>query len=121
MSWLPGDLPSFLWGVVVAAAGLIATGFLREAGKELWVRLKSRYFPEPAPPPEPVQVDRDFRPTLYRPEDCVWVRHESISRYEGEGYTYYPHPQNGAKCVRGYGRESSFLMVKPNSKAQTNA
>ena len=116
MNLLPSDLPSFLWGVAVAAVGLIGTGFFREAGKELWVRLRNRYFPEPAPPPEPIQVDQSFRPTRYRPEDCVWARHESVSRYEGDGYTYYPHPKNGAKCVRGYGPESSFLMVKQNAQ-----
>lgn len=121
MSWLPSDLPSFLWGFAVAGAGLIATGFFREVGKELWVRLKNKYFPEPAPPPEPVQVDQSFRPTLYRQEDCVWARHERVSQLEGDGYTYYPHPKNGAKCVRGYEREASFLMVKPNAQSQTKA
>jgi hypothetical protein len=119
MSWFPSDLPSFLWGVAVAVPGLIATGFFREAGKELWIRFRNRYFPEPSPPPEPVQVDQSFQPTQYRSEDCVWARHESVSRLEGEGYTYYLHPKNGAKCVRGYGQESSFLMVKPNAHAQT--
>jgi|GEM_PF-2677115 len=118
MSWFPSDLTSFVYGFVVAAAAITATGFFREAGKELYGKLKSIIFPEPALPPEPVQVDMSFRPTLYKQEDCTWVRHESISRKEGEGCTYYPHPSNGGKCVRGSEQEQSVLMVKPNAQAQ---
>ena len=119
MNWLPKDLPSFLWGLVIAVIAIVATGFLREAGKELWSTLKKKLFPPPTPETEPVQVDAKFQPTLYAKSDCLWSRHESVSRFESEGYTYYPHPKNGAKCVRGYGQELSFLMVKPNAQIQT--
>ncbi len=114
MNWLPNDLPSFLWGMLVALAGLIASGFLKEAGKDFWVHLKKKLFPPPPPPPEDVQVDLRFEPTMYKPRDCLWARHESVSRYQAEGYTFYPHPSNGGRCIRGYGREQSYLMVKPN-------
>lgn len=113
MNWLPHDLPSFLWGLAVAVVGVIASGFLREAGKELWSALKIRIAP---PPPEPMQVDMRFKPTLYAESDCLWVRHESLSRYKAEGYKYYRHPPNGAKVVRGYGQEATFLLVKPNAE-----
>lgn len=118
MNWLPSDPLSFLWGLVVASVAIVATGFLREAGKELWGALKKRFFPPPAPEPEPVQVDRTFQPTLYTGADCIWSRHESVSRRVAEGYTFYPHPSNGGKVVQGYGREQSFLMVKPNAQKQ---
>lgn len=115
MNWLPTDVPSFLWGLLVAVIGMVATGFLREAGKELWAVLKKRWFPPPSPPPEDVQVDLRFEPTMYKQGDCLWARHESVARYKGEGYTFYPHPSNGGRCVRGYDRGQSFLMVKPNA------
>lgn len=91
---------------------------LREAGKELWGILKNKLKPPAKPPPEPVQVDDRFRPIIYSEEDCRWVRHESLSRYEQNGYFYYPHPSNGGKVVRGYGREASYLMVNPNAKKE---
>lgn len=121
MNWLPQDFPSFLWGLVLAVIGMVATGFLREAGKELWALVKKKYFPHPPLPPEPVQVDLQFQPTLYAGSDCVWSRHESVSRREAEGYTFYPHPSTGGKVVRGYGREASYLMVKPNAPKQSQA
>jgi len=121
MNWLPHDVPSFLWGLAVAVVGMVATGFLREAGKELWVTLKRRYFPPPPPPPEQVQVDLGFKPTIYAEQDCLWARHENMSRYESEGYTFYPHPSNGGKVVRGYGREASFLIVKPGAQKRQSA
>jgi hypothetical protein len=116
MKWLPQDLASFVWGLVLAAIVMVSTGFLREAGKELWTLLKKKYFPSPAPEPEPVQVDLQFKPTLYAGNDCLWSRHESVSRRVGEGFTFYPHPTTGGKIVRGYGRETSYLMVKPNAQ-----
>ncbi len=121
MSWLPHDTTSFLWGLAIATVGIIATGFLREAGKELWVALKRRYFPPAPPPPEPVQVDLRFKPTEFEEHDCVWARHESVSRLASEGYTFYSHPLNGGKVVRGYGREASFLMVKPGAQKKPQA
>lgn len=105
----------------MAVVGMVATGFMREAGKELWAFLKKKYFPLPPPPPEPVQVDLQFEPTLYAGSDCLWARHESVSRREAEGYTFYPHPSTGGKVVRGYGREAAFLMVKPKAQKQSQA
>lgn len=121
MNWLPNNIPSFIWGFAVAIVGMVATGFLREVGKELWGVFKKKYFPASPPPPDPIQVDLRFKPTTYAEKDCIWARHESVSRYESEGYTYYPHPYFGGKVVRGYDREASFLMVKPDAKQQSMA
>ena len=121
MDWLPNDVPSFLWGVAVAGVVMVATGFLREAGKDLWIALKKRYFPPPPPPLEPVQVDLRFKPTIYAEHDCLWARHENVARYKSEGYTFYPHPSNGGRVVRGYDREASFLMVKPGAQRKQSA
>jgi hypothetical protein len=101
--------------------GIVATGFLREAGKELWAAMKRRYFPPPPPPPKPVQVDLRFKPIMFEEHDCVWARHENVSRLESEGYTFYPHPSNGGNVVRGYDREASFLMVKPGVQKKNKA
>jgi hypothetical protein len=127
MNWLPHDVLSFLWGAATAVVVMIVAGFRRRSGKEP--------LPSPVPatadvpplpretapeasafsqrPPDAVQVDMQFKPTLYKSDDCVWVRLESLARFEADGYSYYPHPSNGAKCVRGYDSDATFLMVNP--------
>jgi len=121
--WLPNDWPSFLWGLVVGATAFIVSGFLREAGKDLYLALKHRLFPlspapePPKPPREPILVDMAFKPTLYAPGDCAWARRDTIYRKESDGYTYYLQPPSGAKVVRGTGQDESYLMVKPGAKA----
>jgi hypothetical protein len=69
--------------------------------------------PEPPKAPQTVEVDPHFRPREYPPDDCVWVRSESLQRFESDGYTYYHHPANGAKCVRYFEGDVAYLMVNP--------
>lgn len=113
MSLLPTDLVSFLWGILIAAIGIVLTGFLREAGRELWHAIKRRLNP---PTPDDVLVDLRFEPPKGMQSNCVWTRGESVSRRLENGYKFYPHPSNGGKCVRGQGPEKSYLMVKPDGK-----
>ena len=117
MELLPDDLISFVWGLVLGAAGLFLTGVFQEAGKDAWSLVKRTVRP---PPPEPVKVDAKFAPTLYAPGDCAWVPEGKCYNREAEGGTYYPHPSNGGKCFRqingGSGLRKEFLMVKPGAK-----
>lgn len=119
MDWLPKDLPSFIWGMVTS--GLIV-GILRGAGQDIWRSLKQKLFPPPLPP---IKVDSRFEPVGYEPDSCVWVREERLYENEKSGHTYYPHPQNGAKCYRetgaGQQRWSEFLMLRPKAKKATNS
>ena len=110
MNLLPSDLVSFVWGLLVAGLAAIASGFLSEAGKYLWQKVK----PEP---PKDVQVDLTFEPELYTGSDCRWVNEESLSRYEKDHF-YYPHPSNGARCYRKDTQRLSYLMVNNNAKKQ---
>ena len=121
MSWLPTDLASFVWGVVLGLGGAYFTGFLREAGRDSWQALKKRLFPSP---PEPVKVEGTFVATLYDPGSCVWVPEERIYDYERKSYSYYPHPKNGAKCFRevwtGSQKHIEFLMAAPSAKRRAS-
>lgn len=111
MSW-----GSFVFGVVLGAAGMLATGFLRAAGSDLYQYLKKRINP---PPLEPVKVGSHFDPVLYEPGSCAWVREEKVDDYEHDKYTFYPHPKSGAKCFReawvGPQKRIEFLMVRPDA------
>jgi hypothetical protein len=48
MEWLRSDLPSFISGVIVGGVAAIASGLLKEAGKDLWRVLKAKVAPPPA-------------------------------------------------------------------------
>jgi hypothetical protein len=127
MSLLPTDWVSFLWGaaltvVAVFGAGLAAFGnaFLKKAAEDFygWGKIKVR-----PPPPEPVEVHSGFVPTRYPPDSCGWIGPHQLVDCEAEGWTYYPHPKNDAKCYRIQsvsGRDfKEFLMVKPTGSATT--
>lgn len=122
MNWLPDDLPSFLWGVVVGAVGLFIAGFLNTAGADAWKWIKARVAP---PPLEPIVVERTFKPTRYDPGSCAWVREERLLIYEEKGYRYYPHPRNNAKCYRlvhtRTHTEKEYLMVSPAAVELTSS
>jgi hypothetical protein len=109
MKFLPTDVISFIWGAVSAALILITSGFFREAGKDLWLWIKPKK-------PDDVLVDMAFKGELYDSENCVWVREESLSRYE-ETHFYYPHPKNSGRCNRKESGISHYLMVKNGSPA----
>lgn len=113
MNWLPTDFISFIWGLIIAALAIIGTGFLREMGKELWFAFKRRINP---PPPEPILVDLRFEAKLYQPGETIWVKKESLYRFEEQGYLYYPHPKSGGKCYRETGGTQEYLMVKPGAQ-----
>ena len=110
------DWKSFLWGVGVGGLGAFFTGFLRKLGEDVYRTVKSKLFPEP---PEPVRVDKSFKPSAFDPSKCVWVREGKVSKYEVQNYSFYPHPKNGGKCFRVTGDGSSttneYLMVAPDA------
>lgn len=113
-SFLPSDLPSFLWGASIGALAAFLTGFLQKAGEHAFERFRHWLNP---PEPEPVQVDGHFRPTRFDPGSCAWIRDVKLYEYEAKGYTFYPHPNSGGKCFRitsdGRFPLKEFLMVQP--------
>ncbi|HEY9192689.1 MAG TPA: hypothetical protein VIO81_07425, partial [Methyloversatilis sp.] len=54
MSWLPQDWVSFLWGAVVAGVGILASGFFKKLGEDLYAWSKRKVVPDK---PEPVRVE----------------------------------------------------------------
>ena len=46
MSFLPNDLPSFMWGAGVGACVLFATGFLKKAGEHSFEWTKRKFTPD---------------------------------------------------------------------------
>lgn len=115
MNFLPTDWVSFLWGVLAGAVVLFFTGFLKKLGEEAAVKLKERIFPKP---PEPIRVKNSFVPELFEPGKCAWIPETKIYEKEAEGFTFYPHPNKGAKCYRtaGHGAINEYLMVSPSAK-----
>ena len=117
MSLLPSDPVSFVWGAVVGIFGAFGTGFLKKAGEDFYSWVKNKVNPKP---PEPVQVDGKFVPSMFEAGSCAWVRQERLYEFEEQAYTYYPHPKNGARCFRvttdGSRPLTEFLMVKPGVK-----
>lgn len=107
MNFLPTDITSFIWGIVSAGLVLVAGGFFREAGKDLWLWIKPKKAAD-------ILVDEAFNGELYDTANCLWVREESLSRYE-KTYFFYPHPNNGGRCCRKQGKTPTYLMVKNGS------
>lgn len=124
MGFSSHDLIIFLAGVAVGVVVLLLAGFRRQAAQApapimpsvapvpapATVKIET---PEPPKGPQTVEVDPQFKPREYPPDDCVWVRSESLQRFESDGYTYYQHPSNGAKCVRYFEGDVAYLMVNP--------
>lgn len=112
MDYLPDDLPSFIWGLLVAFILIVITGFGREIGKDIYAFAKKRLGE-----PEPLQISVKYLPKSVPPDQCVWVREENIPHHENEGSTFYPHPDNrGGKCYRlasmGTHTVREYLMVR---------
>ena len=114
------DWTSFIGGAVIGGVAAFVTGFLKKAGEQTYTALHQKLFPEPL---GPIEVDRKFSPSLYKPGNCSWVAELDVSEFEDKGFTYYPHPSGAPKCFRttSDGRRTfkEFLMVKPN--AENNA
>jgi len=116
---LPSDWPSFVSGVAIGAVAAFLTGFLKKMGEDAWTAFKARYFPNP---PDPIQVARDFDPSLFEPGACSWVPKLKMRDFEAKGYTFYPHPERGAKCFRvtqlsrASPETTEYLMVKPGAQ-----
>lgn len=115
MSFLPADLPSFLWGIAIGGIAALLSGIFKKAGEDLYGLLKSRLAP-----PAPISVPHDFDPVLYEKGGCAWVPESDLERLEANGYTYYPHKKRSAKCFRMtysvHGQINEYLMAKPNAK-----
>jgi hypothetical protein len=111
------DWSSFVWGAVVGAIAAFATGFLKKAGEHAYERFRSKLFPEL---PGPIEVDRRFEPTLYKPGGCSWVAENRVGEFEDKGYVHYPHPAGAPKCFRvtfdGPRTLKEFLMVNPDAE-----
>jgi hypothetical protein len=119
MGFTSHDLILFLAGVAVGAVALLVAGF-RRGGQALApapvmpiIAPAKVEAPEPPKGPQTVEVDPQFKPREYPPDDCVWVRSESLGQFEADGYTFYHHPVNGAKCVRYFEGDIAYLMVNP--------
>lgn len=112
MNWSLRDTIILLAGAALTAIGMVASGFLRQAGKELYLKCKNKWFP---PPPDPVLVDFAFKATGYAPEALIWARQDSLYRKEADGCTYYLDPAS-RKIMRNNGQQMEFLMVRPGAK-----
>ena len=117
MSFLPTDLVSFIWGIVLALLGAFFTGFFKKAGEHGYEAVRARLLP---PPKQPVEVDRHFEPTLFKPEACAWVRETRVQEFEEKRYTHYPHATGAPGCYRitsnGISSFKEFLMVTPDAE-----
>jgi hypothetical protein len=122
MSLLPTDLPSFTWGAVVGVAAAFGTGFLKKAGEQAYSWLAHKINP---PPVQPIQVDGRFVATAFEPSHCAWVGEPLVYDYETKGYTHYPHPKNGARCLRtiwdGNKSVTEVLLVQPGAVRRPSA
>ena len=116
------DLILFITGFVAGIVVLLLAGFRHKSSLAPAPALSMPTIapppakaetPEPPKGPQTVEVDPQFKPREYPPDDCVWVRSESLQRFESDGYTYYHHPTNGAKCVRYFEGDVAYLMVNP--------
>jgi hypothetical protein len=95
MSFLPSDLPSFLWGAVVGLVGAFFSGFLKKAGEDAYHFVRDKLNPPPVPP---LELSPRFEPTLFKPGGCAWVEELKVPDYEDQGYTHYPHESGAPKC-----------------------
>ena len=112
------DWSSFIWGAVVGGLAAFATGFLKKAGEHAYERFRTKFFPEPL---SPIEIDRRFEPSLYKPGGCSWVAEARVAEFEDKGYTHYPHPGGAPKCYRitfdGTRSFKEFLMVNPGAES----
>lgn len=110
---MPTDLVSFIWGFVIAALAIIASGLLKAASADLYKWIKSKVSP---PPVEPILVERNFQPEPEENKSYSWVNEEKIFRLESEGYSYYFHPKSKGKCYRlvrsGNGNQFKEWLMK---------
>jgi hypothetical protein len=124
MGFLPHDPISLAWGFAGGVGVLLLAGFRRRApsapAQPMTPALSpsatpAATAPQPEAPkaPQTIEVDPQFKPSRYKPDDCVWVRSESLARFEADGYNYYRHPSNGAKCVRYFEGDVAYLMINP--------
>ena len=70
--------------------------------------------------PEPVRLPGHFVPEPSAHDDYVWVPEFDLHDREVEGYTYYLHPSDGAKCYRlvqrGKHVSHEYLMATPKRR-----
>lgn len=87
-------MAGYLIGIVVVVGTLIWGGFFTAAGNDVyaWVMHKIR-----PPEPEPVRVDRKFQPKDCSPGVFVGVNENDVEAKLSEGYSFYRHPEDGAK------------------------
>lgn len=111
------DWPSFLWGGAAGLLGAFLTGFFKKAGEHAYSAIHSRAFPQP---PEPIEVDRRFEPTLFERGRCAWVSELDVPEFEDKGFIHYPHQSGAPKVYRhtSDGRRilKEFLMAKPGTE-----
>ena len=113
---LPSDLTSFVWGLVSGALAVVLSSFLGAVGADLWRWLKSKLHP---PEPDPVQIDSLFKEKVDPENQTIWVHENRRKACELEGYQYFRHPSNGARCFRGLVLDDEeyfeWLMIKPGA------
>ena len=107
------DAWSFLAGLVVGALGAFFTGFMTEAGRDAYARLRGKLEPEP---PDDVEVPHNYQQTQYAMESCIWSPPSKIAEREFEAYTYCAHPSNGGRTYRVEPNGRHYLMVEPGTE-----
>jgi hypothetical protein len=101
----------FLIGLVIGGVGAFAAGFLKKAGEDAWRSVKEKVFPSE---PEPISVAAAFNPQEYEQGHFAWVPDVDRHDKEVEGYSYFRHPNNNAKCYRQLPHRKEFLMRRPD-------
>ena len=108
------DPVSFILGAASAGVAFYFHGFLSELGKASAHKVKEKFFPEPAPEPEPILVDGTYEKHV-PPGTHAWIGEHKLYKMERGGYTYHREPTKNAKVYRRVGGtgHKEFLMKKP--------
>ena len=114
---------SFIAGALATAMVMVLTGFLGQAGKDLWAIVKPKIW---SGNPEPKKVSRKFVAQDYPQDSCVWARDEKeqdgkLNVRLDEGYSHYLDSASGSRVFRVInlttGQEVvEYLLVKPGAK-----
>lgn len=99
----------FLFGVITGAVAMLAVGFFREAGKDLYSFFKKKKYPGK---PEPKLVDSQFVPDDSAGSDLHWVSEAKMYAFEKKGYMVYEDSSGHQYFHVNAAKAREFLMVR---------
>jgi hypothetical protein len=102
---------------VVFCLGVVFKGFFSAAGKDLWAITKLKF---KGIVKSDFEVETDFKPKIYKVQNCTWIPEENLENKENHKWKYYPHLKSGGRCYRlvGEGKfaKKEYYMVTPNAE-----